>query len=172
MTMTAREVMTLIAMATSVHPSLQEKDMRPTLEVWRKIIGDIPYDVAQQAVATVIASSKFFPTPAEIREAAALITQPRSLDYMEAWGLITDAIRKYGHYREAEALASLPADVAEMARQFGFRNLCLNEQPEVLRGQFRMAWETRTKRQDELKKLPTEIRTMIEDLTKGMKLLK
>lgn len=169
--MNRKEIVNLIQFVMPNFPSMQEKDMKPTAILWHRTLSDLPYDVAEMAISKVLNTSKFFPTVAEIREAAVLITQPRSLDWMEAWGLILEAIRKYGYYREGEAMRSLPAEVAEMAKQFTWRDLCLNEKPDTLRAQFRMAWETRTKRQDELKKLPTEIRTMIEDLTKGMKLL-
>jgi hypothetical protein len=169
--MTPKEIFTLMSIATANFPNLQEKDMRPTLTLWDKALSDMPYEVAEKAVIKVLSTSRFFPTVAEIREAAVHITQPRSLDHMEAWGLVLDAIRKYGYYREKEAIESLPQEVAEMVKQFTWRDLCLSETPQTLRAQFRMAWETRAKRTDELKQLPTEIRTMIEDVTKNMKLL-
>lgn len=160
--------MNLLALATANFPSYQERNMKPTAVLWEKALSDIPYEVAEKALLKVLSTSKFFPTISDIREAAAEITQPRSRDWSEAWGLILKAIRKYGFYREKEALESLPADVREMAERFTWRELCLNEEPDILRAQFRMAWETQTKRTKEWNMLPEPVRNAIESLTETM----
>lgn len=169
--MNRKEVINLLGIATANFPSMQQRDMKPTAVLWEKSLSDIPYDVAEKAVLKVLSTSKFFPTIAEIREAAVQLTQPRRLDAIEAWELIVQAIRKYGVYREAAALKSLPDDVAEMARRFTWWELCMNENPDTLRAQFRMAWETQSKREKEIKSLPAEIRQTIEGLANGMKMI-
>lgn len=162
MMMNRKEIISLLGIATANFPSMQERDMKPTAVLWEKALSDIDYQTAQSALLKVLSTSKFFPTVAELREAVGQITNPRQLDAMEAWGLIGEAIRKYGYYRQKEALESLPEDVAEMVKRFTWRELCLSENIETLRAQFRMAWDTQSKRQKELLSLPSEIRTMIE----------
>lgn len=166
-----KEIINLLGIATANFPNLQQKEMKPTAVLWEKALSDISYDIAEKAVIKVLSTSKFFPTIAEIREAVAQITQPRTLDAMEAWGLIGDAIRKYGFYRQKEAMESLPEDVRAMVKRFTWRELCLSETPDILRAQFRMAWETQSKRTKELMALPTEIRLMLQDSTKELKLI-
>lgn len=166
-----KEVMNLLSIATGNFPRLQDKDMRPTAELWAKALSDMPYETAEKAVIKVLSTSKFFPTLSEIRHAAAELTQPQRMTAMEAWEWITQAIRKYGTWREAEGLASLPEDVRRMAEQFTWRELCLNENPDTLRAQFRMAWETQSKREEEMKAVPGEIRQMLGDITNGMKMI-
>lgn len=169
--MNRKEIINLLAIATANFPSMQERDMKPTAVLWENALSDITYDVAEKALLKVLSTSKFFPTIAEIREAAAQITQPRQMDAIEAWGLIVDAIRKYGFYREKEAMESLPEDVAQMAKRFTWRELCLSENPDTLRAQFRMAWEAQSKRKKEIQALPQEIREAIEGLTEKMKMI-
>lgn len=169
--MNRKEIISLLGIATANFPSMQERDMKPTAVLWEKSLSDIPYDVAEKAVIKVLATSKFFPTIAEIREAAAQLTQPRKLDAIEAWGMIVHAIRRYGYYREKEAMESLPADVVQMVKRFTWRELCLNENPDTLRAQFRMAWETQSKRENEMMALPQEIRNTITALSDGMKMI-
>ncbi|OEH86229.1 hypothetical protein BHU72_11885 [Desulfuribacillus stibiiarsenatis] len=159
--MTRKEIMQLLGIATANFPSLQEKDLKPTAILWEKTLSDVPYQVAENALIKVLSTSKFFPTVAEIREAIVAITEPRKLDAIEAWDLIVQAIRKYGFYREPQAMESLPEDVARMARRFTWRELCHNENPDTLRAQFRMAWETESKREKEMSVLPTDIRELI-----------
>lgn len=169
--MNRKEIINLIGIATANFPNLQQKEMKPTAILWEKALSDISYDIAEKALIKVLSTSKFFPTVADIRDATAQITQPRTLDAMEAWGLIGEAIRKFGFYRQKEAMESLPSDVADMVKRFTWRELCLSESPDTLRAQFRMAWDTHSKRKNEMKAIPQDIRHMIEDTTKGMKLL-
>lgn len=171
MKLNRKEIINLLGIATANFPNLQQKDMMPTAVLWEKALTDIPYHIAEKAVIKVLSTSRFFPTIADIREAVAQITQPRTLDAIEAWGLIVGAIRKYGYYQQKEAMASLPDDVAEMVKRFTWRELCLNENPDTLRAQFRMAWDTQSKRKNEMKSLPTEIRHMIEGVAEGMKMI-
>ncbi|MEH7355099.1 replicative helicase loader/inhibitor [Neobacillus drentensis] len=167
--MNRKEIINLLGIATANFPNLQQKEMKPTAILWEKALADIPYEVAEKAVIKVLSTSKFFPTIAEIRDATAQITQPRTLDAIEAWGMIVQAIRKYGYYNQGAALQSLPEDVAEMVKRFTWRELCLSENVETLRAQFRMAWETQSKRTNELKALPTEIRLLLEGATQNIK---
>lgn len=169
--MQKKEVTNLLGIATGNFPRLQDKDMRPTAELWAKALNDLPYETAEKALIKVLSTSKFFPTVSEIRNAAAELTQPQRMTAMKAWSLITEAIRKYGIWRQAEGLASLPEDVRRMAEQFTWRELCLNENPDTLRAQFRMAWETQSKREDELKAVPGDIRQMLGDMADGMKMV-
>ena len=169
--MNRKEIINLLGIATANFPSMQQKDMTPTAVLWEKALSDIPYNVAEKAVIKVLSTSRFFPTIADIREASSQLTQPRTMDAMEAWGLIGEAIRKYGHYRQKEALESLPEDVAEMVRRFTWRELCLSENIETMRAQFRMAWDAQSKRTNELKTLPTEIRELIQGISNDMKLI-
>jgi hypothetical protein len=169
--MNRKEIINLLAIATANFPNMQEKDMKPTAILWEKSLSDIDYPIAENAILKVLSTSRFFPTIADIREAVAQITQPRQLDAMEAWGMISEAIRKYGYYRQKEAMESLPSDVVEMVKRFTWNELCLSENIETLRAQFRMAWDIQAKRKKELSALPVEIRLMIEDTSKGLKLL-
>ncbi|MFE8704111.1 replicative helicase loader/inhibitor [Cytobacillus sp. FJAT-54145] len=163
--MNRKEIINLLAIATANFPNMQEKDMKPTAILWEKALSDIDYPTAEKALLKVLSTSKFFPTIAELREAIAQITQPVSIDAMEAWGLIGQAIRKYGYYQQKEAMESLPDEVVEMVKRFTWRELCLSENVDTLRAQFRMAWDTQSKRKKELNALPSEIRALLEGNT-------
>lgn len=133
-----------------------------TVDLWTMMLQDIPPEVAQGAVMAHLARSPYPPTISDIRNAAIAVTEPKRLEAIEAWELINQAIRKYGYYREAQALASLPPEVADMARKFTWESLCTSENEETLRAQFRMAWETQTKRAREDKQIAPVVMKMIE----------
>ena len=67
--------------------------MQPTAVLWEKALSDLDYPTAEKALIKVLSVSRFFPTIADIREAATQITQPRVMDAMEAWGLVGQAIK-------------------------------------------------------------------------------
>jgi len=132
--------------------------MRPTAALWMKMLEDIPYEVAENALMKVMATNRFFPTVAEIREAAALITTPELLTHAEAWSEVLKAVRKYGTYDYEKGMASLPDVVRQVVRMIGWREICLSEQPDVIRGQFRMAYEQEVARIKERALLPENVK--------------
>lgn len=168
--MNAKEVAGLLAMCAANFPAMGDRDLRLTARLWELMLEDVPFDVGKQAICKVLATARFFPTVGEIRQAVAELQSPRLLDWSEAWGLIRDAIRRYGAYRESEALASLPPDVRKVVQRFGWQNLCLSEEIEVVRGQFRMAWETYAKRETERAALPLPIREQLDGVARRLAL--
>jgi len=133
-----------------------------TVLLWESMLADITFDVGQAAVKAHLSRSVYPPTIADIRDAAAMIESPHVMDAIEAWDLIGRAIRKYGYYRQEEAMASLPEDVAEMARRFTWSELCHSENVDTLRAQFRMAWDAQAKRIRDHGVMPRDIRELIE----------
>jgi hypothetical protein len=74
--MNQQEAAKLVAFALANFPTMQERDMKPTAVLWFQMLSDIPFEVAERALMKVLATAKFFPSVAEIREAAVQITQP------------------------------------------------------------------------------------------------
>jgi hypothetical protein len=166
--MTKHEVQNLLGWAIANYPSMQEKDMRMTAALWEKMLADIPYDIAEKALIKVMATSKFFPTVAEIREAVADITTSRLPTWSEAWNEVKRAIRNYGYYRPDEAMKSMSPEVARVVHHIGWQEICASEEPDVVRGQFRMAWESQAKNAREMAVLPAEVRDLIGQVSNAL----
>lgn len=166
--MNSNEIKKLLYLAIGSFPNMQDKDMGPTTCLWNEMLKDIPLEVGQAAVKKVLSTTKFFPTIAEIREAAIELTQPKPMTAMEAWGDIIKAISNFGIYREQEALASMAPQVTKVVKYFGWERICLSEEPDIIRAQFRMAWETQVKRDKEMSVLPMEVRDLITSITKAL----
>lgn len=139
--MTKSEAAALLGWAVANFPNMQERDLRPTAELWYRMLADLPYEIAEKALLRVLATAKHFPTVAEIREAAVELTSDPVPTAMEAWAEVRRAISLYGYYREEEALASLSPATAQVVRWIGWQEICASEQPDVIRAQFRMAYE-------------------------------
>ena len=146
---------------------------RPTIDAYFEMLKDLSYDLAAAAVKKIIATDEYptLPTIGKIRQAAAEISRGHILSAPEAWGMVLKAVHEYGYYREGEALAALPEQVAEVVRWMGFQTICMSEKISVDRGQFLRMYETHQKREQEQALLPPAVRDMMKQLAGGMKML-
>ncbi len=170
MMMTRAEFSKLMAFITA---AVDKPVARPTVDAYYEMLGDLPYDLAAVAVKKIIATDEYptLPTIGKIRQAAAEISRGHILSAPEAWGMVLKAVHEYGYYREGEALASLPGQVAEVVRWMGFQTICMSEKISVDRGQFLRMYEIHQKREQEQALLPPTIKTLIADLAGEMKML-
>ena len=66
------------------------------IDMWQRMLADIPYDAAEKAITATVATSPFPPSIAEIRDYATRLNGPRRMTAEEAWGQASEAIRTYG----------------------------------------------------------------------------
>jgi len=96
--LTEQEIARLICMTTAAFPlkkELTDEQQDDLITVWRMVLNEIPYKLAEAALIKVLSSTKFFPAPAEIREAAiSLMPGPPSAE--EAWEEVRKVITS-GH---------------------------------------------------------------------------
>lgn len=170
MTMTRIEFSKLMAFITA---AVDKPVARPTVDAYYEMLGDLPYDLAAVAVKKIIATDEYptLPTIGKIRQAAAEISRGHILSAPEAWGMVLKAVHEYGYYREGEALAALPEQVAEVVRWMGFQTICMSEKISVVRGQFLKMYETQQRRESEQALLPPAVRDAIAQVEGGLKMI-
>ena len=148
----------ITSIATDTNPSPQRT------QVYYDALNDLPFDLAMMAAKKVIATleTAFLPMPGVFRKTAVEITNPFSIiTAAEAWQEAQKAIREFGSYREVEGLASLSPLTQKVMRTIGWQSFCMSEEEGVLRGQFRMAYETMQTRDNEVARLPQGLKEMI-----------
>lgn len=107
-----------------------------TLAVYVRTLADLDPQILDAAAADCISRLKFFPTVAEIREAAAQVASLRfgPPSPGEAWAEVVSAIREVGSWGSPSW--SHPR-IGEAVRQVGgWRNLCLSENQAADRARF------------------------------------
>ena len=72
------------------------------------------------------------------------------------------AIRRYGSYREVEALESLDELTRATVERLGYRSLCLSEEIEMDRANFRRVYETLAERKRRDESMPTTLKRLAE----------
>lgn len=143
-----------------VYPNFKAAEDEKVLEIWYSMLCDIPKKTLQMTVRTHISTNVFPPTIADLRKLSAEIGKSKA-DWSIGWGLVTKAITSFGYYREQEALEYLAERdklTAEVVKRLGFQSLCLSENQQTDRANFRMAYENLEDKEKYNLTLPPEAR--------------
>lgn len=158
-------------LADAIKTYFPRDNMLPTdiaMELWYDMLKDMDYQSAYIGLKNHVATSKFAPTIADIRNGA-VISQPQELNEMEAWSLVSKAIRNSG-YNSVEEFAKLPPLVQKavgLPSQLRTWALDENYNEQVAMSSFQRAYKAELKRREELQKMPQNVRNLIEKANAG-----
>lgn len=136
------------------------------MALWFKQLQDIPYDVAEIALNKWVAVNKWSPSISEIRQTAIELMSGESKDWGDAWEEVLKAINNYGSYREEDALNSLDDTTRKVVKRLGFRNICMSENIEADRANFRMIYTNQVERDKQDAQLPESLKQLMGGVTK------
>jgi hypothetical protein len=124
------------------------------MELWYRELHDIPYKVAEAALRKWVATNKWSPSIAEIRELTADIVNGEQLTWGEAWEKTLHAVRRYGYLNQKDALDSLDPLTRRCVENIGYLDICKSENIMVERAHFQKIFEIYSKRQQTEQRLP------------------
>lgn len=136
--------------------------------IWFSLLGDLEYSVLNAAIQKYMLTNKFPPTIADLRELATNICTGEIADWGEGWEQVLQAIRRYGYYRESEALGTMDSLTQTCVKRLGWRNLCMSENNNHDRANFRMMYEQLAERTKKEAVLPLSLNNTIKQLTKSV----
>jgi len=145
--MKKQEAVKIVAYLASCIPGakMSAEEIETTGAAWSTLFARFPYALMKEAATVVLGTHEYncLPTPAALLQAATRIVQADEPDGLTAWGLVLEAIRKFGSYEEDKALAWLPKRASSVARRMGWSELCFMEadKASVSRGQFLTLYE-------------------------------
>lgn len=129
----------------AAYPRFQMLTTDAEMTFWYRMLQDIDYQVAENAVLEYISTNVFPPSIAEIRKLCAeRVTKP-VLPFDEAWGVVQSAMRNYGFYNPQEAFATMDELTLSVVKNLGWSRLCQSENPTADRANFREAYEAKAK---------------------------
>ena len=110
--MTRDETVNIIRIMVDSYPNYKPNNLSETVDVWHTMLSDYDYSLVSMALKSYISSdtSGFAPAIGQLVAKMHSITQPQVLNEMEAWSLVSKAIRN-SIYNAAEEYAKLPAIV-------------------------------------------------------------
>ena len=92
------------------------------------------------------------------------MTAGKPADWGSAWEEVTRAIRKYGYSEQEKALDSMSPLTQNAVEKLGWRAICLSENPDTIRAQFRQVYEICSKREAEDRQISPQLKAMISNL--------
>lgn len=132
--------------------------------IWFALLGDLEYPVLNAAIQKYMLTNKFPPTIADLREIATTIQIGDVPDWGEGWEKVLQAIRHFGYYRESEAMQTMDSLTQTCVKRLGWRNLCMSENSNQDRANFRMIYEQLAERTKKEATLPISLNNTIKQL--------
>lgn len=165
--MDKREFATFAAALKTYYPKENLLPNSQAMELWYRQLQDIPYIVAEAALQKWVATQKWSPSIAEIREMAMTVTAGEKLLWSDGWEQVQTAIRKYGSYNIPAAMESFDDVTRQTVKRLGFRELCMSENPTQDRANFRDIFNMIAERQVKANQLPVTLVGLIESIRDG-----
>ena len=155
----------LVMAIRTYYPKEQILPNQQAMELWYRELQDIPYAVAEAGLRQWVSTNKWSPSIAEIREITTNIQQGSVADWGEGWEQVLTAIRKYGTYRIPEAMESFDPITRKCVERLGFRNICLSENINQDRANFRMIYEQLAEREKKGMQLSEPLQQLIQGIS-------
>ena len=160
--MTYKEFAKMAAAMRAYYPREKILPDNASRDLWYKHLEDIPYETAVVALNKWVSVNKWPPTIADLREAALEVSTDAIPDWSEAWETVLNAIRRFGPYRQTEAMESLDDMTRTVVRRLGFMTLCSSENVAADRANFRTIYQIMAERTRREAQLPEPLRLAIE----------
>lgn len=103
---------------------LQEDELKMMVNIWYEDFKNTPKEDFNKAIQEIRYTNKFFPSIADIKEKVAKgnVNLPLAED---EWQEVINSIRKYGYYRQEQALESLNPYTRKITQYIGFERICM-----------------------------------------------
>ena len=165
--MTRDEAKTLIRVIATSYPNFRPNDMKQVIDVWHMMLEDYNYNELAVALKAYILTdtSGFAPSIGQLVGKLKTITATDELNEMEAWALVSKALRRSTYYADEE-FSKLPAVVQKaVGTASQLRNWALTDVESienVIQSNFMRTYRSVVKREQEMERLPAEFRQAIE----------
>lgn len=169
--MTEKEVKQLLAMTQAVYPNYNPPSREAAVNAWLMCLSEYDNNVVTAAFKAYMTTdtSGFAPSIGQLLDKVHLIQDPQELNEMEAWSLVSKALRN-GYYGAVEEFNKLPPLVQKaVGSPDNLRNWSQTDVKAietVIQSNFMRSYAAIVKREYEIKKMPADVRTLIEDVNK------
>ena len=149
----------------AAYPRFQMLSTDEEMTFWYRMLQDIEYPVAQNAVLVHISTNVFPPSIAEIRKLCMEQISRPSLSYDEAWGTVMKAIGTCGRDNPEAAFGRMDDVTAEVVKNLGWTRICTGENLEATRAAFRNSYEDKVRQVKNERQIPAFVREQKLQLT-------
>lgn len=170
--MTREETVKIIRIICGSFPNFKPSDLSETVDIWNMILDEYTYNQIAGALKSYILSDStgFAPSIGQLIAKVKTIEEPAQLNETEAWVLVSKAIRN-GYYGAVEEFSKLPPLVQKaVGTPDNLRNWSqtnLESVETVIQSNFLRAYRVEAHRAAEISKMPSDIKTMIENTSQN-----
>ena len=151
------------------YPNYKPNDISETVDVWQMMLSDYDYNLVAMALKSYILSDTrgFAPSIGKLVGKMHSLTKQRELSEMEAWALVCDALKNcgYNYVEEYEKLPPLVQKAVGLPTQLREWSLTENLNKDVIGSNFRRCYRIEVERQNEMSKMPKDVREMLEKVS-------
>lgn len=163
------DVLAVMSVLRGAYPQfyrgIDKREAEDTVNLWADLFSrDNPALVLAAVKSFIEADSKGFPpVPGQIKEKLRLLTEPEGMTELEAWGLVSRALKNglYGAREEFERLPVICRRIvgsAETLREWSM--LDPDHVQSVISSHFQRAYRNIAARERELDRLPAEVKRL------------
>lgn len=170
--MTKNEVVKLLMTIQTFYPNYQVENKEFTINAWYSIIGDCDYKPMEKALRAYITTdtSGFAPSIGQLINKLHEVQSPQELNEMEAWLLVSKALRN-GTYGAVKEFNKLPPLVQKaVGSPDNLRNWAQTDSESienVVQSNFMRTYRTVVNRAKEYQKMPKDIQALIESTNRS-----
>ena len=165
--MTVNDARKIIAVMLVSYPNFKPIDTELMATTWADMLNEYSYEQVSVALKCYITTdtSGFAPSIGQLIDKLKTVEQPQELNELQAWGLVRKAINNSGYHSEEE-FAKLPPLVQKAVgtpgqlKQWGMSDIESIET--VAQSNFMRTYRAVVKREDEVSRMPIEIRHLIQ----------
>lgn len=165
--MTVNDARKIIAVMLVSYPNFKPIDTELMATTWADMLNEYSYEQVSVALKCYITTdtSGFAPSIGQLIDKLKTVEQPQELNELQAWGLVRKAINNSGYHSEEE-FAKLPPLVQKAVgtpgqlKQWGMSDIESIET--VAQSNFMRTYRAVAKREDEVSRMPKEIRQLIQ----------
>ena len=165
--MTVNDARKIIAVMLVSYPNFKPIDTELMATTWADMLNEYSYEQVSVALKCYITTdtSGFAPSIGQLIDKLKTVEQPQELNELQAWGLVRKAINNSGYHSEEE-FAKLPPLVQKAVgapgqlKQWGMSDI--ESMETVAQSNFMRTYRAVVKREDEVSRMPKEIRQLIQ----------
>lgn len=155
------------------YQNISKEDIVKTINLWAMMFADDDAQLVTEAVKSMIATLKFPPVIADIREKIRLITAQEQMTEMEAWGQVIRAISNANYHAQEcfrtlsptiQKIVGTPQQLREWALMDG------DTVQSVIQSNFMRSYKAKKEHENTLNALPESTKAMIQGLADKMKI--
>ena len=165
--MTREETVKIIRIMVDSYPNYKPNNISETVDVWQMMLSDYDYNLVAMALKAYILSdtSGFAPSIGQLVAKIQTLTKPQELSEMEAWSLVSKAIRNsaYNSVEEFDKLPPIVQNAVGLPDQLRTWALDENYNEQVVSSNFMRCYRTELARHEELLKMPEDIKALIDN---------